>query len=72
MTITHQTVVDSQGKPAAALIPWSEFLLIQEILEGDAVTAEEAAAIREAETDRRAGNRDAFIDLASLKAELAL
>jgi hypothetical protein len=43
MTITHQTVVDSQGKPAAALIPWSEFLLIQEILDGSDVTAEEAA-----------------------------
>ena len=33
MTITHQTVVDNLGKPAAALIPWSEFLLSQEILE---------------------------------------
>jgi PHD/YefM family antitoxin component YafN of YafNO toxin-antitoxin module len=72
MTITHQTVVDSQGKPAAALIPWSEFLLIQEILEGDDVTAEEATAIREAEADRRSGNLSAFTDLASLKAELAL
>ena len=72
MTITHQTVVDSQGKPAAALIPWAEFLLIQEILEGGDVTAEEAASLREAETDRRSGNRDAFIDLASLKSELAL
>ena len=72
MTITHQTVVDSQGKPAAALIPWSEFLLIQEILEGTDVTADEAAALREAEADRRSGNREAFIDLASLKAELAL
>jgi len=72
MTITHQTVVDSQGKPAAALIPWSEFLLIQDILEGDKVTAEEAAILREAEADRRSGNRDAFTDLAALKAELAL
>jgi hypothetical protein len=72
MTITHQTVVDSHGKPAAALIPWSEFLLIQEILEGGDVTAEEAAALREAEADRRSGNRDAFIDFASLKSELAL
>ena len=58
--------------PAAALIPWSEFLLIQELLESGEVTAEEAAALREAETDRRSGNRDAFTDLASLKAELTL
>jgi PHD/YefM family antitoxin component YafN of YafNO toxin-antitoxin module len=72
MTITHQTVVDSQGKPAAALIPWSEFLLIQEILEGADVSDEEAAALREAEADRRSGDRNAFTDLATLKAELAL
>jgi hypothetical protein len=72
MNITHQTVVDSEGKPAAALIPWNEFLLIQEILEDETVTAEEATALREAEADRRAGNRDSFTDLASLKAELSL
>jgi hypothetical protein len=36
------------------------------------VTDEEALAMREAEQDRRAGNREAFIDLASLKAELSL
>lgn len=72
MTITHQTVVDSQGNPAAALIPWSEFLLIQEILADGEVTAEEAATLREAEADRRAGNRGAFSDLTSLKAELSL
>lgn len=71
MIITHQNVVDSQGKPAAALIPWSEFLLIQKIVEGSEVTADEAAALREAEADRRSGNRNAFTDLASLKAELA-
>ena len=58
--------------PAAALIPWAEFLLIQEILEGGEVTDEEAAALREADADRRAGNRDAFTDLTSLKAELSL
>ena len=72
MNITHQTVVDNEGKPAAALIPWAEFLLIQQILDSDEITAEEAAALREAEADRQAGNFDAFTDLASLKAELAL
>jgi PHD/YefM family antitoxin component YafN of YafNO toxin-antitoxin module len=72
MIITHQTVVDSEGKPAAALIPWPEFLLIQEILESGAVSDEEAAALREAEADRRSGNGDAFTDLDSLKSELAL
>ena len=32
----------------------------------------EAVTLREAETDRRSGDQDAFIDLTSLKAELAL
>jgi len=72
MTFTHQTVVDSQGKPAAALIPWTDFLRILEFLEGSEITEEEAAALREAEADRQTGNRDAFIDLASLKCELSL
>ena len=31
-----------------------------------------AESLREAEADRRSGNRDAFTDLAALKAELAL
>ena len=66
MNISHQTVVDSHGKPAAALIPWPEFLRIQEMLDDDAVTDEEATALREAESDRRAGNRGAFTDLAAL------
>ena len=72
MAITHQTVIDSQGKPAAALIPWAEFMRIQDLLEGTAVSDEEAAVLREAESDRRAGNRSAFTDLASLKSELAI
>ena len=42
------------------LIPWSEFLLIQEILADGEVTAEEAATLLVAEADRRAGNRDVF------------
>lgn len=72
MSITHQTVVDGEGKPAAALIPWAEFLRIRDLLADSEVTDEEASALREAEQDRRAGNHEAFIDLASLKAELSL
>lgn len=72
MTIAHQTVIDSQGKPAAALIPWAEFVRIQALLEDDEITGDEATALREAEADRRTGNCDAFTDLASLKTELSL
>ncbi len=72
MTITHQTVIDCHGKPAWALIPWDDFLRIQDLLEDDEVTDEEAECLREAESDRRAGNWEAFTDLAVLKAELSL
>lgn len=33
MTITHQKLVDEDGNPTAALIPWEEFRMIQAELE---------------------------------------
>ncbi len=64
MTITHQTVVDENGKPTAAQIPWDEFEMIREEMEeSDEATAEEAAAIDEAHKDRAEGNDGAFVDL---------
>lgn len=70
MEITHQTVLGEDGQPAAVLIPWDVFIEIQGLLEGDEPTAEELAAIREAEEDRRQGNADAFTKLEDLEAEL--
>ncbi len=35
MTITHQILTDSEGKPVAAQIPWAEFELIKAELERD-------------------------------------
>lgn len=32
MTITHQTLMDADGNPTAALIPWDEFQAIQKQL----------------------------------------
>ena len=32
MTIKHQTVFDSDGKPTAALIPWEEFETLRDRL----------------------------------------
>ncbi len=72
MRINHQTVIDSQGQPAAALIPWGDFLRIREMIDGDGVSEEEAVVLREAEADRRSGNDDAFYDLSALKTELSL
>jgi PHD/YefM family antitoxin component YafN of YafNO toxin-antitoxin module len=72
MNITHQTVIGENGRPEAAIIPWSVFLEIQSLVEDGEATPEELAAIREAEADRKAGNADAFTDLQDLKAELSL
>lgn len=35
MNIAHQTVIGEDGKPQAALIPWSVFLEIQELIDDD-------------------------------------
>ncbi len=72
MNITHQTVLGADGRPEAAIIPWSVFLEIQSLVEDANPTPEELEAIREAETDREAGNMDAFTDLDDLKVELSL
>ncbi len=74
MTITHKTVIGQDGEPTAALIPWSEFMRIRELLGADEeeVTSEEVEAMREADTDRSKGNTEAFTDLADLKTELSL
>ena len=70
MTITHQTVVDKNGKPTAAQIPWAEFELICEAMEeSDEATLEEAEAIAEAHKDRAEGNDEAFMDLDKFMAE---
>lgn len=51
MTITHQRLVDEDGNPKAALIPWEEFRVIQAELE----TPDDAPVGPEwkAELDRR-------------------
>jgi len=72
MSITHQVVVGEDGQPTAALIPWDVFMKLREILDVVEATPEELEAIREAEADRREGNKDAFTDLEELKAELSI
>lgn len=72
MTIAHQTVIGKDGRPEAAIIPWSVFLHLQDLVEGGEPTAEEREACLEAERDRREGNRDAFVRLDELEAELGI
>ncbi len=72
MTISHRTVIGEDGKPEAALIPWSVFVELQELLGDEEPTPEEIEAVREAEADRRNGNKEAFIPLAELEKELGI
>ena len=70
MTIHYQTVVDEDGNPTAAQIPWDEFeALLEEIEDSDEATPEEAEAIDEANNDRAEGNDEAFTDLTDFMAE---
>ena len=72
MSITHQTLVGEDGKPTAALIPWSVFVELRELVDGEEPTAEEREACQEAERDRREGNLEAFVNLDELEKELGI
>ncbi len=56
MIITHQTVLDENGNPSAALIPWDQFRVIKAELE----SAEDAPLSPDwkAELDRRSRELD--------------
>jgi PHD/YefM family antitoxin component YafN of YafNO toxin-antitoxin module len=45
MTITHQTLLDHEGKPTAALIPWDEFEVIRDRLADEDISLEWSEAI---------------------------
>ncbi len=51
MKIAHQTVIGEDGKPQAAIIPWSVFLEIQGLVNNDDDGLEEAKR-RSVELDR--------------------
>jgi hypothetical protein len=72
VTIAHQTVVDEDRKPSAAIIPWDVFVEIQDALSGENSSSGEIEAMREAERDRREGKPGAFESHADLKARLGI
>jgi len=72
MTITYHKVVDERGQPEAALIPWDVFVQIQRLIEDDEPLSDtEREALAQANKDRTAGNKDAFVSLEQFKSELA-
>jgi len=65
-TIHKKIVVDENGDPQEVIIPWKEFLRIEEELglDLDESTAEE---LREADADMRRGDGAAFVPFGELK-----
>jgi len=65
IAIHKKIVVDEKGDPKEVIIPWEEFRQLEEALGLDLDT-EEVAQLREADTDMRSGNREAFVSLDDL------
>lgn len=72
MAITHQTVLDEEGNPSAAIIPWNVFMEIQDCLDDGTPSPGELEAMLEADRDREEGNHSAFVSHESLKARLGI
>ena len=60
MSLTYQTVLGSDGKPSAALIPWAEFVNLVEG-QGHDLGDTERDELREALADSKANHRDTFV-----------
>jgi len=69
MTITHKRVVDETGTPREAIIPWDQFVELQEVLGLD-FTIGEAEELSAARRDLAEGNWDAFVDSEEVRRDL--
>ena len=61
LTIHKRIVVDNRGRPCDVIVPWSEFLEIEEILGLD-LDANAKRDLRAARKDRMAGKGNANVD----------
>jgi hypothetical protein len=60
MSIPHQTDLDQEGKPTAALIPWDAFIELVEA-QGHDLDDNERSELREALADSKADQAGAFV-----------
>ncbi|HEX9755645.1 MAG TPA: hypothetical protein VGA42_08040 [Gemmatimonadales bacterium] len=63
--IHHKVVINDAGEPTDVIIPWSEYREIVEVLglDLDEAVREE---LQQAQRDRQAGTRDAYLDVDEL------
>lgn len=62
ISIHRKLVVDNHGRPKEVIIPWKEFLEIENLLGLD-LNKEAIEDLKEARKDRESDRRDAYIDL---------
>ena len=68
MTITHKRVIDEAGNPKEAIIPWSQFVELQEVLGLD-FTEVERAELLSAKADLEDGKWDNFVGSDEIRGE---
>ena len=62
ISIHRKLVVDDHGRPKEVIIPWKEFLEIENLLGLD-LNKEAIEDLKKARKDRESDRRDAYIDL---------
>ena len=65
MDINKKYIVDEQGNPKEVIIPFEDFRKIEELLGWD-LDDETIKQLRQAKKDRDSGNKEAYVDLASI------
>lgn len=65
MNINKRYIVDERGNPKEVVILLEDYIKIEEMLGLD-LNDETVIQLREAQKDRKSGNKDAYIDLDSI------
>ena len=65
MNINKRYIVDEEGNPKEVIIPLDDYRKIEELLGWD-LDDEAVKQLREAKRDRESGDKEAYVDLASI------
>jgi hypothetical protein len=65
MNINKRYIVDEEGNPKEVIIPLDDYRKIEELLGWD-LDDETIKQLRQAKKDRDSGNKEAYVDLASI------
>lgn len=65
MNINKRYIVDEEGNPKDVIIPLDDYRKIEELLGWD-LDDETIKQLRQAKKDRDSGNKEAYVDLASI------